>query len=438
MGLQIGLNIGHRSNLFRGGILIRTRVSIRSIAPVMVTALLVSIIHVSPLTAAETATATSAIPVPAPAPVKRDNQIPNITGIKFVTSGDSKKVTIDVQLDARFNVNAIDSIAIGIGIKGAAITPINPLFADKCTALKGFSTSKNQATGELASLQKRVMSGTGYLETHVLQSVTTANAGEDICPGEYVLNTIAIKDTAAHTLNLSATTSVSISGRSSISPVSSMNSNVWAEPTPTNLAAGFAAYPCSQIPGASATARVICNQSVTMGQTVFIVKPGTTGVTSLNTAQRIVDFQKQLEPLAEENKDLKREIEMLTARLTILQRIRSGSVDTATPVAIVDYQAKSKELQARVDTLTKEITTLQASLAKAKGATVKKPPAKTTAKTTKKPTAKATPKASSKSSSQGSGGIFRGNSNQGNSNSRITPNPRASSSWKPSSSSSRN
>ena len=175
-----------------------------------------------------------------------------------------------------------------------------------------------------------------------------------------------------------------------------------------------------------------------MGQTVFIVKPGTKGVTSLNTAQRIVDFQKQLEPLAEENKDLKREIEMLTARLTILQRIRSGSVDTATPVAIVDYQAKSKELQARVDTLTKEITTLQASLAKAKGATVKKPPAKTTAKTTKKPTAKATPKASSKSSSQGSGGIFRGNSNQGNSNSRITPNPRASSSWKPSSSSSRN
>jgi hypothetical protein len=392
----------------------------------------------SPLAyAAESETATTSIPLPAPAPVKRDNQIPTITGLKFVTSGDSKKVTIDVQLDARFNVNAIDSIAIGIGIKGAAITPINPLFADKCTALKGFSTSKNAAAGELASLQKRVASGTGYLETHVLQSVTTANAGEEICPGEYVLNSIAIRDVAAHTLNLSSTTSVTNTGKSSISATPSMNSNVWAEPTAANLAAGFAAYPCNQIQGAAATARAICNQTVTMGQTVFIVKSAA-AIAPFNTAQKIVDFQKQLEPMAAEIKDLKREIEILNLRLAVREKLRAGEVDTSTPVAIVDYQAKSKELQTRVDTLTKEITSLKASLAKAKTATTKKAPAKATTKTTKKPTAKATPKASNKSSSQGSGGLFRGNSSQGNSNSRITPNPKASSSWKPSNSSSRN
>ena len=408
-----------------------------AIAPVLVVALLVSMINAPIATAAESETVTSAIPLKAPAPVKRDNQIPNITGVKFVTSGDSKKVTIDVQLDARFNVNAIDSIAIGIGIKGAAITPINPLFADKCTTLKGFSTSKNVAAGELASLQKRVASGTGYLETHVLQSVTTANAGEEICPGEYVLNTIAIKDTAAHTLNLSSTTSVTNTGRSSISATPSMNSNVWAEPTPANLAAGFAPYPCNQIPGAAATARAICNQTVTMGQTVFIVKSAA-AIAPFNTAQKIVDFQKQLEPMTAEIKDLKREIEILNLRLAVRERLRAGEVDTSTPIAIVDYQAKSKELQARVDTLTKDVATLKASLAKAKTAAAKKAPAKTTAKTTKKPTAKATPKASSKSSSQGSGGIFRGNSSQGNSNSRITPNPKASSTWKPSNSSSRN
>jgi cell division protein FtsB len=374
------------------------------------------------------------VPLPAPAPVKRDNQIPTITGLKFVTSGDSKKVTIDVQLDARFNINAIDSIVIGIGIKGAAITPINPLFADKCTALKSFSTTKNSAVGELASLQKRVLSGSGYLETHVLQSVTTANAGEEICSGEYVLNSIAIRDTAAHTINLSSTTSVSSGGRSTVTATPSMNSNVWAEPTTANLAAGFAGYPCSQVPGAAASARLICNQSVTMGQAVFIVKSAQSAITPLNSAQRIVDYQKQLEPLAAENKELQREIEKLTARLTILQRIRAGDVDTSTPVAIVDFQAKSKELQTRVDALTKEIATLQASLAKAKGVVSKKP----TPKATKKATPKATPKATSRSSSQGSGGLFRGNSPQGNSNSRITPNPRASSSWKPSNSSNNN
>ena len=417
--------------------MISTRLRRCAVAPVLVAALLVSIISVPTASAAETETATS-LPVPAPAPVKRDNQIPSITSVKFVTSGDSKKVTIDVQLDARFNINAIDSIAIGIGIKGAAITPINPLFADKCTTLKGFSTSKNAAAGELASLQKRVVSGTGYLETHVLQSVTTANAGEDICPGEYVLNTIAIKDTAAHTLNLSATTSVSNTGKTSISATPSMNSNVWAEPTPTNIAAGFAAYPCSQVPGAVASARVICNQSVVMGQTVFIVKPATSAITPINTAQKIVDYQKQLDPMTAEIKDLKREIEILNLRLAVRERLRAGEVDTTTPIAIVDYQAKSKELQTKVDTLTKDIATLKASLAKAKTTATKKAPAKTTAKTTKKPTTKANPQPTRRSSSQGSGGIFRGNSSQGNSKSRITPNPKASSTWKPSNSSSRN
>jgi len=409
-------------------------VRFKSAIAALVTGLVVSTIYSPISSASETQTATSMVPLPAPAPVKRDNQIPTITGMKFVTSGDSKKVTIDVQLDARFNINAIDSIVIGIGIKGAAITPINPLFADKCTALKSFSTTKNSAVGELASLQKRVASGSGYLETHVLQSVTTANAGEEICPGEYVLNSIAIRDVAAHTLNLSSTTSVSSLGKSTVTATPSMNSNVWAEPTPANLAAGFAPYPCSQIPGASATARAICNQTVTMGQTVFIVKSAQSAISPFNTAQRIVDFQKQLEPTAAEIKDLKREIEILNLRLAVRERLRTGEVDTSTPVAIVDYQAKSKELQARVDTLTKDITTLKASLAKAKGATTKKP----TPKATKKPTAKATPKATSKSSSQGSGGIFRGNSSQGNSKSRITPNPRASSSWKPSNSSNNN
>ena len=417
--------------------MISTRMRRCAVVPALVVALLASIINVPTASAAETETATS-LPVPAPAPVKRDNQIPNITSVKFVTSGDSKKVTIDVQLDARFNINAIDSIAIGIGIKGAAITPINPLFADRCTTLKGFSTSKNAAAGELASLQKRVVSGTGYLETHVLQSVTTANAGEDICPGEYVLNTIAIKDTAAHTLNLSATTSVSNTGKTSISATPSMNSNVWAEPTPTNIAAGFAAYPCSQVPGAVASARVICNQSVVMGQTVFIVKPATSAITPMNTAQKIVDYQKQLDPMTAEIKDLKREIEILNLRLAVRERLRAGEVDTTTPIAIVDYQAKSKELQTKVDTLTKDIATLKASLAKAKTTATKKAPAKTTAKTTKKPTTKANPQPTRRSSSQGSGGIFRGNSSQGNSKSRITPNPKASSTWKPSNSSSRN
>jgi peptidoglycan hydrolase CwlO-like protein len=174
-----------------------------------------------------------------------------------------------------------------------------------------------------------------------------------------------------------------------------------------------------------------------MGQTVFIVKSAA-AIAPFNTAQKIVDFQKQLEPMAAEIKDLKREIEILNLRLAVREKLRAGEVDTSTPVAIVDYQAKSKELQTRVDTLTKEITSLKASLAKAKTATTKKAPAKATTKTTKKPTAKATPKASNKSSSQGSGGLFRGNSSQGNSNSRITPNPKASSSWKPSNSSSRN
>lgn len=418
--------------------MISSKVRFKSTVAVLVAGLIVSTISSPISNAAETETATSSTLIPAPAPVKRDNQIPTITGLKFVTSGDSKKVTIDVQLDARFNINAIDSIAIGIGVKGAAITPINPLFADKCTALKSFSTAKNAAFGELASLQKRVQSGSGYLETHVLQSVTTANAGEDICPGEYVLNTIAIKDTAAHTLNLSSTTSILNSGKSTLSATPSMSSNVWAEPTAANLAAGFAGYPCSQIPGAAATARAICNQTVTMGQTVFIVKAAQSAITPLNSAQKIVDFQKQLEPMTAEIKDLKREIEILNLRLTVLQRIRNGASDTSTPVAIVDFQAKSTELQARVDTLTKQVTTLKASLAKAKATTTKKTTAKATPKVTKKPTAKATPQPTRKSSSQGSGGIFRGNSSQSNSNSRITPNPRASSTWKPSRSSNNN
>ncbi len=366
---------------------------------------------------------TSSTSAAAPAPVKRDNQIPTITSIKFVTSGDAKAVTIDLQLDARIHINVIDSIAIGIALKGAAIAPINPLFADKCTALKGFSAVKSPSNGgEIASLQKRIVSGDGFLETHVLRSVTTANANEDICAGEYVLSSISLKDAAAHTLILSATTAVTTSGKNSITANASMSSNVWADGTAANMAAGFAAYPCSQIPGAAISARVICNQSITMGQSIFIVKGGTTAITPLNSAQKIVDYQVQLEPIAAENKDLKRQIEMLNARLTEIEKIRNKTSDTSTTVAIVDYQASAKALQIKVDQLSKQISTLKSNLAKAKsGKTIAKP----------KATPKPTPKATSRKYS-GSGGNYNGNSSNGNSNSKITPNPNAKSTWKPS------
>jgi len=374
------------------------------------------------------ATATST-PVAAPTPVKKDNQIPAVRGLKFYVAGDSKLVTITAQLDVRIHINTLDSITMGLSLRGAQLAPIDPLFADQCTPLNSFSMSaKALGTTDLASLQKRSVNGDGYLESHVLTSVTTAKAGQTICAGEYVINTLALKDAAAHTLNFVASTSVTTAGKTTVTIAPSMTSNVWSDGSAAKLAAGFAVYPCPQVVGAAITARTICNQSIIMGQTVFILKAGADGASPMAIGQPIVDYQTLVKPVQSENERMKIELEVLNKALDDLRNRQASAAASESALPIVDYQAKAKLLQKNVDDLTKQLADANASIAKLK-VTPKATPkvsVKATPKVTKKVTPKATPKVSVKATPK----VTSRTSSRNQNSRRATTPPRTT--WRPS------
>ena len=125
---------------------------------------------------------------------------------------------------------------------------------------------------------------------------------------------------------------------------------------------------------------------------------GGTGETksSGSTLLPVVDYASKTKVALDENKTMKSQLEVLTKKVDGLMRTieiyKSGgeppaSAKTEGGLAVVDYQAKAKALQAKVTLLTKQLKALKAS--KAKAATpVKKPAApKVTNSNTQRPSA---------------------------------------------------
>jgi hypothetical protein len=297
----------------------------------------------------------------------------------------------------------------------------------------------------------------------VFTSVTKLPAGQDICPGQYVITAINIVDSAKKTLNISANlastfttapstgkapTTGATSSKVTYNDTPAQTSNIWTNylelaacpqainvnpivtvvPGKTTIVNGRSQTTPpttkTEIPSTPAALRTTCNHTADFAKTYLSVvinnAGGGTGETknSGSTLLPVVDYASQTKVALDENQTMKRQLEVLTKQVDGMKRTieiyKTGGIPsedgTGTGAAAVDYKAKAKALQAKVNSLTKQIKAL-------KGAKAVSKPAAKVAVPTKKPTMTSRPTPSQSSSRSG------GNGWRSNSNSNSTPRP---------------
>jgi len=179
----------------------------------------------------------------------------------------------------------------------------------------------------------------------------------------------------------------------------------------------------TEIPSTPAALRTTCNHTADFAKIYLSVVINTAGGgetrNSGSALLPVVDYASQTKVALDENQTMKRQLEVLTKQVDGMKRTieiyKTGGIPsedgTTTGATAVDYKAKAKALQAKVNALTKQIKALKGSKA------VSKPAAKI-AVPTKRPTMTSRPTPSQSSSRSGGSGGWRANSN-----SNATPKP---------------
>jgi hypothetical protein len=405
----------------------------------------------------------TATELPKVSPVYSNTNVPLIRSITTSTEKIEGQFNLRLQMVVRINRNTLNSAAIVFSPKTLDRKAVDPIFMPPCAKLNNISLATLTPSGDLTSLQTRTIDGDWFLETHVFTSVTKLPAGQDICPGQYVITAINIVDSAKKTLNISANlastfttapstgkapTTGATSSKVTYNDTPAQTSNIWTNylelaacpqainvnpivtvvPGKTTIVNGRSQTTPpttkTEIPSTPAALRTTCNHTADFAKTYLSVvinnAGGGTGETknSGSTLLPVVDYASQTKVALDENQTMKRQLEVLTKQVDGMKRTieiyKTGGIPsedgTGTGAAAVDYKAKAKALQAKVNSLTKQIKAL-------KGAKAVSKPAAKVAVPTKKPTMTSRPTPSQSSSRSG------GNGWRSNSNSNSTPRP---------------
>ena len=395
-------------------------------------------------------------PVQTISPVFPDTNVPQIISLTTSAEKTDGLYTLTAQLGVRVHRNTLSSVSITLSPRNEGGVTLDPIFQAPCTKLGTISSTALAPSGELASLQTRSVDGDWYKEVYVFSSQTKLPAGQNICLGKYVITSINIVDAAKHTLTITANAGSTATAKSTLNDVATQSSNIWAShlelakcPQAVNVnpvTTTSGGKTTTTTPTTSATLRTTCDHTINFS-TIYLsavadTAIGGTGATtsSGSSSLPVIDYVSQVKTALDENARMKsqqeqmsKQIESLQKRIEIYQNggkatpdpSASGTATAGSALPIVDYQKQAKDLQAKVDALTKQLATYTgkaAPKATAKAtskATVKKPTTKATTKAAPKVTAKSTAKAStSGSSSNGQGS----NRNRGN-RQRKSPSP---------------
>ena len=370
--------------------------------------------------------------IPKVAPIYADTKVPLVKSITTSSEKVEGQFNFGLQMLVRIHRNTLISASVVLSPKTLNKIEVDPIFQAPCAKFNNISLATLTASGDLSSLQSRVIDGDWYVETHVFTSVTKLPAGQDICPGQYVVTSINLIDAAKHTLSISAnlasttvTTTAAKTGttaaKTTYNDIPAQTSNIWAThlelapctqavnvnpiittvPGKTTIVNGKSqtSPPTTktEIPSTPAALRTTCEHTADFAKVylsaVASTAMGGTGETksSGSTLLPVVDYASKTKVALDENKTMKSQLEVLTKKVDGLIYKSGGeppaSAKTEGGLAVVDYQAKAKALQAKVTLLTKQLKALKAS--KAKAATpVKKPAApKVTNSNTQRPSA---------------------------------------------------
>ena len=393
-------------------------------------------------------TTPAATDFPKVAPVYADTKVPLIKSITTSTEKVEGQFNFGLQMTVRIHRNTLISASFALSPKTLDKKAVDPIFMAPCAKFNNISLSTLTPSGDLTSLQTRVIEGDWFVETHVFTSVTKLPTGQDICPGQYVITAINLVDAAKHTLtisaNLASTTAVATNAgktpttgttvsKTTYNDVPAQTSNIWTSylelaacpqavnvnpivtvvPGKTTIVNGKSqtTQPTTktEIPSTPAALRTTCDHTADFAKSYLSIVPSTAaggaGETKSagSTLLPVVDYASKTKVAMDENTTMKSQLEVLTKKvdglmstieiyMRTIEIYKSGgdlsALGTADgEVAAVDYQAKAKALQAKVTSLTKQLKALKAS--KAKAATpVKKPAApKVTNSNTQRPSA---------------------------------------------------
>lgn len=330
-------------------------------------------------------------------PNYRDSEIPQIQSFATTVSKSNDQLTVAVELNVKIKSNTLNAIEVNLSPRTSNLS-LNPKLIPPCVKLGSIKAQSLTVGGEMQSLQSRTKTSDGwYIERHVVTLIsklplvlypTAVPTYQDLCDGQYLINTIVLKDAASHTLTITAnaasTAPIPVTNTTQSATTSSMATSKYLD-TPIMQADfwvdGFA-MPCvsasnlapisttTTVNGKSTTTttaakspttiRSTCNQSIDFSK-IYINASGDTNGGIGSSVLPIVDYASQAKNALQENLQLKKTVDSLQQRLTNFESGKKPTIDSttaSTPLPIIDYKAKAESLQKQVESLSSQLKRL--------------------------------------------------------------------------------
>jgi hypothetical protein len=355
---------------------------------------------------------------PTPAPgfiplttVFADTNVPQITNVASSSETIDDQFVVSVALDVRIRRNTVTSINIGLAQRTIQGAYIDPIFQAPCTKLSNLSVNTLNSAGDSTALQSRAIDGDWYVEKYVLTSKTKLGTNQVPCLGQYMITSMALIDSAKHTLNVVANLASTVPVAAPSSTNSSGQTRV-STPQSTSVKNNDTAIMTSNVWNSRIDVAP-CTPGTNLLPTTTTQRVGSTNV-PVTTQPTIVPTNRVACPAAI-NFDFSKPLVTIVANSDVAGLSPIAAIGVGGGLPIFDYAAANQggdieKLKKEIEELKKKNAKLTTDLAKYKKTKV----------TTKKATPKASPSPTRRSSNSNSQGQSNWN---GSSTRRSTPNP---------------
>lgn len=340
-----------------------------------------------------------------------DTNVPLITNVASSSETIDDQFVVSVALDVRIRRNTVTSINIGLAQRTNQGAYIDPIFQAPCTKLSNLSVNSLNSTGDSTALQSRAVDGDWYVEKYVLTSRTKLGTNQVPCLGQYMITSMALVDSARHTLNVVANLAATVPVAAP-STTSSSGQNRVTTPQSTSLKNNDTAIMTSNVWN-SRIDLAPCTAGTNLLPTTSTQRVGNQNVPV--TTQPTIVQTNRVACAAVINYDFTKPLITVLANSDVAGLSPIAAIGVGGGLPIFDYAAANQgsdieKLKKEIEDLKKKNAKLTTDLAKLKKTKV----------TIKKPTPRASPSPTRRSSNS----TTQGQSNWDNGPTRrSTPNP---------------
>lgn len=340
-----------------------------------------------------------------------DTNVPLITNVASSSEIIDDQFVVSAAFDVRIRRNTVTSINIGLALRTNQGAYIDPIFQAPCTKLSNLSVNSLNSAGDSSALQSRSVDGDWYVEKYVVSSRTKLGTNQVPCLGQYLITSMALVDSAKHTLNVVANLASTVPVAAP-NTTSSTGQNRVPTPQTSALKNNDTAIMTSNVWN-SRIDLAPCTAGSNLLPTTTTQRVGSTNVPV--TTQPTILPTNRIACATTINFDFTKPLITILANSDVVGLSPIAAIGVGGGLPIFDYAAANQgtnieKLKKEIEDLKKKNAKLTTDLAKFKKSKV----------TTKKPTPKASPSPTRRSSNSDS----QGQSNWDNGPTRrSTPNP---------------